>query len=147
MCGRYCFSSKAFDLPLFLENLTEYSHRPRYSIAPTQTAPIIIKDGLKNIINLAKWGLVPFWAKDDSFGKKLINARSETAHEKPAFRSSFQNKRCLIPANGFYEWETGKSGKSPHLFRLVSNKTFAFAGLWDTWQPKDGPMINSFTIF
>lgn len=107
---------------------------PRYNIAPSQPIGVVCagKQRPRNY-RLMLWGLIPPWAKEKS-GKILINARSETAHEKPSFRAAFKRRRCLIPANGFYEWQSSKQGKQPFYFHLAGHQLFALAGLWETWQ-------------
>lgn len=118
---------------------------PNFNAAPTQLLPVITNDNSKHV-QLFRWGLVPFWAKDISIGSRMINARAETVSEKPSFRASFKSKRCLVPADGFYEWQKSSSGtKTPYRIVMKSNKPFAFAGLWDSWK-HDNDEIHSFTI-
>jgi putative SOS response-associated peptidase YedK len=119
----------------------------RYNIAPTQPVGVIPNDGLKRL-DFFNWGLIPFWAKDPKIGNRMINARSETVDQKPSFRGSFKYKRCLVLADGFYEWrkDPGMNSKIPHFIHMRGGKPFAFAGLWDAWQSKDGSEIKSFTI-
>jgi putative SOS response-associated peptidase YedK len=122
---------------------------PRYNIAPTQMVAIIRLDRetLKRRLVLVKWGLVPFWAKDSSIGNRLINARAESVAEKPAFRAAFKSRRCLVPADGYYEWEKRKGGqKQPYLARNTDGSPFAFAGLWEKWQAPEDEVIESCTI-
>ena len=148
MCGRFTLTvdpgqlQEAFPWVDFPENIT-----PRYNIAPTQPVGVIPNDG-RNRFDFYNWGLIPFWAKDPKIGTRMINARSETIAEKPSFRSSFKYKRCLILADGFYEWQkqTASKSKIPHFIHMKSGKPFAFAGLWDTWHSEDGSEIRSFTI-
>jgi putative SOS response-associated peptidase YedK len=97
-------------------------------------------------LEMLKWGLLPFWAKDASISARLINARSETLSEKPAFRAAFKSRRCLIPSNGFYEWTKNKGQKQPYLIKLTEGSLFAFAGLWEHWESKDGVDVESCTI-
>jgi putative SOS response-associated peptidase YedK len=98
-------------------------------------------------LKVMRWGLVPFWAKDESIGNRMINARSETAREKPAFKNLLSRRRCLVLADGFYEWKKlGPKGKQPYYFRLQSKEPFAFAGLWDQWRPSTGDPLQTFTI-
>jgi putative SOS response-associated peptidase YedK len=114
---------------------------PRYNIAPTQSVAVVPNDGEKQVQSY-HWGLVPFWAKDPTIGNRMINARSETAAEKPAFRAAYRRRRCLILADGFYEWrrEAGTTSKTPYYIQLASGEPFAFAGLWELWQPDDTPL-------
>lgn len=120
---------------------------PRYNIAPSQPVAVVPNDG-KNRLDFFNWGLIPFWAKDPKIGNRMINARSETLAEKPSFRGSFKYKRCLVLADGFYEWrkEPGSTAKTPMYIHMKDKKPFAFAGLWDSWQSKDGSEIRSCTI-
>ena len=113
----------------------------RYNIAPTQDVLAARNEGEGEIEPL-RWGLVPFWAKDLGIGQKLINARAETLAEKPAFRSALQKRRCVIFADGFYEWTGGKGKKQPHRFTVDGGAPFAFAGLWERWGPKDAPVTT-----
>ncbi|MGW8250396.1 MAG: SOS response-associated peptidase [Anaerolineales bacterium] len=120
---------------------------PRYNIAPTQPVAVVPNDG-KNRLDYFNWGLIPSWAKDPEIGSRMINARSETLAEKPAFRSAFRRRRCLVLADGFYEWQKqpGSKSKLPMYIRLTSMKPFAFAGLWEIWNSKDGSSILSCAI-
>ncbi|HZW52387.1 MAG TPA: SOS response-associated peptidase [Candidatus Elarobacter sp.] len=113
----------------------------RYNIAPTQEVLAVRNDAGGEIAPL-RWGLVPYWAKDLTMGQKLINARAETLAEKPAFRSALQRRRCIIFADGFYEWTGTKGKKQPHRFTLDDGAPFAFAGLWERWGPKDAPVAT-----
>jgi putative SOS response-associated peptidase YedK len=107
-----------------------------YNIAPTQNVLAVVRNGQRRLTNL-HWGLVPFWAKDRSIGSRLINARAETVAEKPSFRNAFKKRRCLIVADGFYEWKGEKGNKQPYYLTLPSGGPFAFAGLWEIWQGDD----------
>jgi putative SOS response-associated peptidase YedK len=109
---------------------------PNYNVAPTQTIPAIVRPENQNVLRTLRWGLVPFWAKDPSIGSRLINARSETVDAKPAFRNAFKKRRCLIPADGFYEWQGPKGNKQPMFCTLSDGKSFGFAGLWEFWDNK-----------
>ncbi len=122
---------------------------PRYNIAPTQ--PVLAlraKPGneAKKEFTFFHWGLIPFWAKDPSIGNRLINARSETAAEKPSFRSAFKYRRCLISTDGFYEWQRKGKQKQPFFFRMAEDRDFAFAGLWEHWTGPDGSELESCSI-
>jgi putative SOS response-associated peptidase YedK len=120
---------------------------PRYNIAPTQPVAVVPNDG-KNRLDFFTWGLIPSWAKDPEIGSRMINARGETLAEKPAFRAAFRRRRCLVLADGFYEWKKipDSKSKTPMYIRLESGKPFAFAGLWEIWNSKDGSTILSCTI-
>ena len=113
---------------LFSHLRVTMEHRPRYNIAPSQEAPIVRQTANQLDLVPMVWGLVPAWSKEKNKG--LINARSETVHEKPSFRDAFKNRRCLVPADGFIEWQKAGSNKIPHYFRLKSEGLFAFAGIW-----------------
>jgi putative SOS response-associated peptidase YedK len=123
---------------------------PRYNIAPTQVVPVVRigAQGEHREVALMKWGLIPSWAKDAKIGNRMINARAETAVEKPAFRGAFKKRRCLVPADGFYEWMKAENGrKIPHLIRRRDGKPLAFAGLWETWHDQSAQQpIETFTI-
>lgn len=134
MCGRYTLTKpvktiqKQFD-PIIIK----CEHSERYNIAPSQNAPVVIlQEGQRELIS-SRWGLVPPWVKDIKTAKALINARSETVHQKPSFRDSFRTHRCLIPTDGFIEWKVERKEKVPHFISLKSRKLFAFAGIWAEW--------------
>ncbi len=147
MCGRYSIFSesnilaKHFGVFPSTEKLA-----PHYNACPIQLLPIILNENNQRIVKLFKWGLVSSWAKDPSFGNKMINARAETLQQKPAFKKLLKNRRCIIPADGFFEWRKTSLGKKPMYFFLASKNPFAFAGLWDSWKGSDGKIINTFTI-
>ena len=140
MCGRFTLASDPKTLtetfPDF-EAPTELS--PRYNIAPSQDVAVIANNG-ENKIEYFHWGLIPFWAKDAKIGNQMINARGETLGEKPAFRTAYKRRRCLILTDGFYEWRKmpGSRLKVPMYIRMESGKPFAFAGLWEMWHPPEG---------
>lgn len=137
MCARYSLhQSNALIADLF-DLQWEPELQPRYNIAPTTQVPAVIEKDGKRELDFFKWGLVPSWAKDPSVGVKMINARSETASEKPSFRSAFKHRRCLIVADGFFEWHTENGKKQPYYLSMKDGKPFAFAGLWETWRPVD----------
>ena len=148
MCGRFALTVDPVDLQ---EAFPEFSfptqEAPRYNIAPSQPILALPNDGT-NRADFFIWGLIPSWAKDPMIGNRMINARSETLAEKPAFRSAYKYHRCLIFANGFYEWQAqpGTKTKVPHFIRLKSGVPFAFAGLWELWQAADGSEVRSATI-
>jgi len=146
MCGRYTLTKPAKTLQshfAFLE--LKVPHKQRYNIAPTQTAPVILLKAGKRELILMRWGLVPSWAKDEKTGSRMINTRAETIQEKPSFKNSFKTKRCLVPADGFIEWENTEGGKQPHYITLRSSELFAFAGIWSEWK-KDGCLLWTFSI-
>lgn len=150
MCSRYAFKSPAAEVALHFGVDAVPEIAPRYNIAPTQ--PILIirqpwqQPDAKREAASVMWGLVPSWAKDASMGARLTNARGETVAEKPSFRSAFRRMRCLIPADGFYEWEDTPSGKQPWFIRLKCQGLLAFAGLWEHWQAPDGTPIETAAI-
>ena len=153
MCGRYALygpiSRHREDDPLeftFLDRNVAFA--PHYNAAPTQYLPVYRIDPERGReLAPLKWGLIPSWAKDASIGAKLINARSESVQEKPAFRTAYKYRRCLVPANGFYEWEALPTGKQPHYITVQNVGVIAFAGLWESWTDKvSGEVIDSFTI-
>ena len=121
---------------------------PRYNIAPTQPVPVIRQNPTepRRELSMMRWGLIPSWAKDSSISAQMINARSETAATKPAFRDPLTSRRCLVPANGFYEWlRTGKA-RQPYCFEVNDGELFAFAGLWDRWKDPSGQWVKSCSI-
>jgi putative SOS response-associated peptidase YedK len=147
MCGRYTIrASKESLARLFgLDEFPEF--QPRYNVAPTQAVPVVRinqQSGAREAA-LVRWGLIPSWADDPKIGNRMINARAETAASKPAFRGPFRTRRCLIPADGFYEWKKISSKKQPYYITMKDGQPFAFAGLWDAWD-KEGEKIESFTI-
>lgn len=148
MCGRFTLTLDPGELQELLK-LGPFVHivQPRYNIAPSQPIPIV-KDSKKREVELYKWGLVPSWADDPKIGYRMINARSETAHEKPSFRAAFKRRRCLILADGFFEWHAEKKGaqKTPFLFKLKNDHPFTFAGLYEHWQAPQGGELHTCTI-
>ncbi|GIV88278.1 MAG: DUF159 family protein [Chloroflexus sp.] len=146
MCGRYTLAVSPAKLAERFAIPPISDLQPRYNIAPTQPVVVVREgnDGREGVY--MRWGLIPSWAKDASVGAKLINARSETVLEKPSFRTAFRRRRCLIPASGFYEWQTTATGKRPFYFTLPDDDLMAFAGLWEQWQAPDGEVIESCTI-
>lgn len=148
MCGRFTLAISAEGLRQTFPDLEVPDQIvPRYNIAPTQPIAVIPNDG-KNRLDFFLWGLVPSWAKDPTIGSRMINARAETLLEKPAFRTAFRRRRCLIPATGFYEWQQKPGGKSkiPMYIQLKSEAPFALAGLWELWNSPDGSMLLSCAI-
>jgi putative SOS response-associated peptidase YedK len=148
MCGRFVLMTPGSSLAAHFRLAEEPSLEARYNIAPTQIVAVVAasEPGARPELKMVRWGLVPFWAKDTSIGARLINARSETAAEKPAFRTPFKNRRCLIPADGFYEWKKTDGSKQPYFVGLANRQVFAFAGLRDRWESPAGEVIESCTI-
>jgi len=148
MCGRFTLTIDPADLQeAFPDFIFTAQTSPRFNIAPSQPVLAIPNDGQKHA-EILLWGLIPSWAKDAAIANRLINARSETLDQKPSFRGGFKYKRCLILADGFYEWKSqpGNKIKVPHFIHLKSRQPFAFAGLWDAWQSADGSLIKSCVI-
>jgi putative SOS response-associated peptidase YedK len=146
MCGRYSITSA----PEAIRALFRYGETPhfppRYNIAPTQPIPVVrLIDGKRGFA-LMRWGLVPAWVKDPAAFSLLINARGETVCEKPAFRNAMKYRRCLIPADGFYEWQAGGRGKQPFYIRVQDGAPLAFAGLWETWTGPNGEELDTAAI-
>lgn len=148
MCGRFAFYSPAEATAALFNAGGSLQLEPRYNIAPTQSVAAVRNagdDGRE--VTLLRWGLIPFWAKDPSIGNRMINARAETVAEKPAFRAAYRRRRCLVLADGFYEWHEDNGGKTPYFISLESEQPFAFAGLWENWQDKEsGEAIQSATL-
>jgi putative SOS response-associated peptidase YedK len=149
MCGRYRLSRRKQIIEEHFNAVSgDEDWGPRWNIAPTQPIPVIRQHPREPVreLSLVRWGLVPSWAKDSSGAASMINARSETASTKPAFRDAFKFRRCLIPADGFYEWvRTGKA-KQPYCFEVNEGELFAFAGLWDRWKDARGNTIETCSI-
>jgi putative SOS response-associated peptidase YedK len=148
MCGRYTLTIDPADLQdAFPDLIIPEGMAPRYNIAPSQPVAVVANNG-EHKVELFKWGLVPGWAKDVSIGNRMINARGETLAEKPSFRAAYRRRRCLVLADGFYEWkaEPGQKTKTPMLIKLKSGEPFAFAGLWEVWHPDQADMLLSCTI-
>jgi putative SOS response-associated peptidase YedK len=119
---------------------------PRYNIAPTQPSPIVIAKGKDRELHMARWGLVPAWSRDLSVGAGMINAPADTLEAKPAYRVAFQSQRCLVLANGFYEWQTRGARKQPYKIAVRNGALIGFAGLWESWAPETGEAVETFTI-
>ncbi len=148
MCGRYRLSRRKQLIAEYFDTVDEIDWEPRYNIAPTQNVGIVRQDREHPIrkFSLVRWGLIPYWAKDPNISSKMINARSETVLDKPAFRDAFQNRRCLVPADGFYEWvRTGRS-KQPIHIGMQDDSLFAFAGIWDRWKDAHGNAVETCSI-
>ena len=146
MCGRFTLTSNLDELQGRFGFLTEYTdHEPRYNIAPTRQVLTVTNDGHRRG-EMMRWGLVPFWAKDIKIGARMINAVGETVSAKPAFRTAFKKRRCLVLANGFYEWRKDGKGKIPTYIYPKTGEPMAFAGLWETWKSPEGQVVQSCTI-
>jgi putative SOS response-associated peptidase YedK len=148
MCGRFTLITPAEVVAEQFQLIEVPSLSPRYNVAPTQPVAAVRPspgNGGRELV-LLRWGLVPFWAKDPAIGSRMINARSETVAQKPAFRAAFRRRRCLVPADGFYEWQRQEQGKQPFYIRLDDEKPFAFAGLWEHWEGPDEATIDSCTV-
>ena len=149
MCGRFTITLEPASFKEIFELgkiPTEWV--PRYNAAPGQSIPVV-RDSTQKDVAMLRWGLVPHWAKDISIGYRMINARAETLAEKPSFRDTFKNRRCLILADGFFEWrqsEINNEPKQPFLFQIKDERPFAFAGLWESWQSPDKEAICTCTI-
>jgi putative SOS response-associated peptidase YedK len=149
MCGRYRLSRRKQLVEEYFDTASdEPEWAPRYNIAPTQPVPVIRQNPNepRRELSLMRWGLIPSWAKGSSGSAMMINARSETAATKPAFRDPLTSRRCLIPADGFYEWQRTGKAKQPYCFEVNDGELFAFAGLWDRWKDPSGHWIRSFSI-
>ena len=147
MCGRFGLSDIEEMERRFGVELTEgLAFEPTYNAAPGQTLPVIVPETSGRTLALMRWGLVPSWARDEKIGYKLINARSETASTKPIFRAALRERRCLVPANWFYEWKGDRGAKIPHVIRRRDGGLFAMAGLYETWQRPDAGTLRTFTI-
>lgn len=148
MCGRFSLSQPAEVIAQTFQLAEVPTWESRYNIAPTQLVPTILRSSEQSArqFQLLRWGLIPSWAKERAIGARLINARAETVSEKPSFRSAFRHRRCLVVADGFYEWQRQEGKKQPFYFRLQDKKAFGFAGLREHWQAPDGEVIESCTI-
>lgn len=144
MCGRYTLSQPG-DLLEQLDVTNPEKLDPRYNIAPTQDAPVVRAGRSGRELAHLRWGLVPGWAKDESIGNKMINARSETAAEKPSFKNALKKRRCLVLTDGFYEWKKVGKAKQPYHIRFPDGRPFVFAGLWERWTRGAEP-LETFTI-
>jgi putative SOS response-associated peptidase YedK len=154
MCGRYRLSkTEKYLLEHFgVRSREDFEWKPRYNIAPTDQVPVIRQDKNEPVrtISSMRWGLIPYWAKDASIGAKMINARSESLTEKPAFKDAIERRRCLVPADAFYEWKKTSNGtrivRQPFLISMKDDEAFAFAGIWDRWKSPEGNIVLSVSI-
>lgn len=149
MCGRYALHTHP-DIILLQFGVAEAPQiKPRFNIAPTQEAPIVrvrVDPEHKRELALPRWGLIPSWSKDPSIGARMINARAESVTEKPSFRNAFRRRRCLVPADGYYEWMVEAGRKQPYFLQLASGEPFAMAGLWEQWRSPEGELIETYAI-
>jgi putative SOS response-associated peptidase YedK len=148
MCGRYRLSRAEKDIAEHFDIPDEVEWSPRYNIAPAQRVAVVRQNPERPVrqFSTMRWDLIPSWAKDANVGYKMINARAETVAEKPAFRESFKSRRCLIPADGFYEWKKEGKSKQPFNFGMRDDSLFAFAGIWDRWKNPQGEVIETCSI-
>lgn len=147
MCGRYALHSLPEVIALQFGLAAAPQLKARYNIAPTQIAPVV-RLGAGEVRELAqlRWGLIPSWSKDPAIGARLINARAESVAEKPAFRNAFRHHRCLVPADGYYEWKEEGGRKQPYLLRPENGGLFAMAGLWEQWRTLEGETAETFAV-
>jgi putative SOS response-associated peptidase YedK len=149
MCGRYKLSRRKQIVEEYFDSVSgEEDWAPRYNIAPTQPVAVIRQNPKEPVrqLSLMRWGLIPSWSKDSSVAARMINARSETAATKPAFRDALKSRRCLIPADGFYEWKRMGKAKQPYCFDVGEGELFAFAGIWDRWRNPSGTWLETCSI-
>ena len=146
MCGRFSLTRGDQNMEEEFGAKLRNPYRPRYNIAPTQEVLVLLNDGIERRLETFRWGLIPSWAKDPKIGSKLINARAETIFEKPSFRSAAKDRRCLILADGFYEWAKTDRGKIPMYVRRKTGRPFGFAGLWEFWQSPEGEEVRTCAI-
>ena len=146
MCGRYSLIADIGELQeWFGFDGSELTHAPRYNVAPTQMA-LTVTNGSERRGSYMRWGLIPSWAKSASVGNRMINARAETVAEMPSFRTALQRRRCLVLADGFYDWQRKGSSRRPMRIAMASGEPFAFAGLWDAWRDPKGEVVRSCAI-
>jgi putative SOS response-associated peptidase YedK len=151
MCGRSSLTKtekeleERFRATFYSEDLERYNPLPNFNVAPTQMHPVITQDEPDHI-HLYRWGLIPFWAKDIKIGSKLINARIEGIDEKPSFRQAFAKRRCIVPFDGYYEWQKTEAGKFPYRIQMKDVDIFTIAGLYELWKSPEGKSIHSFTL-
>ena len=147
MCGRFVlFSSLEEIREAFAVQQVRYQVEPSYNVAPTQTVAVVVQREGVTTLEKMRWGLIPAWAKDPAIGSRMINARAETVGEKPSFKRPLKDRRCLVVANGFYEWQKTGQAKIPMFIRLKSGQPFGFAGLYDVWTSPEGEAVASCTI-
>ena len=145
MCGRYTITTPAEKLAQLFEVEVSAQYQPHYNAAPTQQLPVISNQKKQHIL-LYHWGILPRWAQEQGSSQRLINARAETVAEKASFKNSFKKRRCLVVADGYYEWKKTDSKKIPHRILLKKERPFTFAGIWDTFEGESGAEIPAFAI-
>ena len=146
MCGRYTITKQKKDIEnQFDVELDENIYKINYNAAPTQKLPVITNDQLGKV-NFFKWGLVPYWARDQSFGNKMINARIETITDKPAYKQAIHKRRCMVITDGYYEWMKTPMGKKPYHISMDKDQLFAFAGIWEAWKNNQGEILKTFSV-
>jgi putative SOS response-associated peptidase YedK len=148
VCGRFTLSTPPTEIADHFGLDEEPTLEARFNVAPGQSIATVSGSGEDNrpVLSLRRWGLVPSWAKDSKIGNRLVNARAETVAEKPSFRSALRRRRCLVPADGFYEWAGSKGSKQPYFIGLEGRGLFAFAGLWERWTDPEGEPLESCTL-
>ncbi|WP_019909134.1 SOS response-associated peptidase [Paenibacillus sp. HW567] len=148
MCGRYTIMVSMEELMLhyFIQDTSLVHYAPKYNVAPMQHIPAVIHDGRQNRLGELRWGLVPSWSKEDKNGSRMINARSESLRDKAAFKGLIRSRRCIIPADGFYDWKQQDGGKQPMRITLKSGELFSMAGLYDIWVDANGNKLSTCTI-
>lgn len=146
MCGRYTITSAPEAIRALFRYEEQPNFPPRYNVAPTQPIPIVRLVEGKRQFALVRWGLLPSWVKDPTAFTLLINARGENVLDRPAFRAAMKRRRCLVPADGFYEWKAERGGKQPYFVRLKSGAPMAFAGLWENWMGPNGEELETAAI-
>lgn len=147
MCGRYTATDELSEFGNRIKfKPVQLAFTRRYNISPSQLAPVVVSVDGERVPKLMRWGLIPSWAKDEKIGYKTINARADSVADKPSYRSAFKKRRCLVLADGFYEWKATGTVKVPHWFTLKNKEPFAFAGLWEHWKNPAGEDVESFTI-
>lgn len=151
MCGRSSLNKtekdleERFDASFYSEDLERYNPLPNFNVAPSHVLPVITNRDPEHF-NPLRWGLIPFWAKDEKVGYKMINARKETVLEKTTFKKAVESRRCLVPFDGFYEWKKTDKGKQPFRIVIQDQQIFTIAGLWDKWKNPEGGEVHSFTL-
>ena len=146
MCGRFVTNIPADEIAEIFHLGEAPQLEPRYNVSPSQLVPVVRSAGEHNILSPMKWGLVPSWSKDPSMGSHMINARSETVAEKPAFRHAIKYNRCIIPISGFYEWQAVEHHKQPYFTHLKGHAPMCLAGIWEHWTAPDGSVLETFSI-
>ncbi|MDJ0805957.1 MAG: SOS response-associated peptidase [Gammaproteobacteria bacterium] len=146
MCGRFYLDIQQDELKSHFNLATSPDLIPRYNIAPSQAIAAVMISKQERQVKMFRWGLIPFWSKDEKIGYRTINARAETVDKKPAFRAAFKYRRCLIPASGFFEWKAENGGKQPYCIHPKKSPLIAFAGLYEHWESEAGRLIASCTI-